>query len=73
MYFNAMFDEVPVKKPYNKDPTGHKQIRDYHHMLEILNHTFTSAPQWTDAAAHVGMVGEWSKLKIDHLHYLTLT
>lgn len=51
------FDEVPVKKPYNKDPTGHKQIRDYHHMLEILNHTFTTAPHWTDAAAHVGMVG----------------
>ena len=57
MYFNAMFDEVPVKKPYNKDPTGHKQIRDYHHMLEVLNHTFGSAPYWTDAAAHVGMVG----------------
>ncbi|KAK4550731.1 hypothetical protein LTR36_000310 [Oleoguttula mirabilis] len=57
MYFNSMFDEVPVKKPYNKDPTGHKQIRDYHHMLEILNHTFTTAPHWTDAAANVGMVG----------------
>lgn len=46
-----------MKKPYNKDPTGHKQIRDYHHMLEILNHTFTTAPHWTDAAANVGMVG----------------
>ncbi|KAF2773414.1 hypothetical protein EJ03DRAFT_265080 [Teratosphaeria nubilosa] len=57
MYFNSMFDEVPVKKPYNKDPTGHKQIRDYHHMLQILNHTFTTAPHWTDAAANVGMVG----------------
>lgn len=52
-----MFHEVPQKKPYNKDPTGHKQIRDYHHMLEILNHTFTTAPHWTDAAANVGMVG----------------
>lgn len=51
------FDEIPVKKPYNKDPTGHKQIRDYHHMLEILNFTFTTAPHWTDAAANVGMVG----------------
>lgn len=48
---------MPVKKPYNKDPTGRKQIRDYHHMLEVLNHTFTTAPQWTDAAANVGMVG----------------
>lgn len=57
MYFNSMFDEVPTKKPYNKDPTGHKQIRNYQHMLEILNHTFTTAPHWTDAAANVGMVG----------------
>ena len=57
MYFNAMFDEVPAKKPYNKDPTGVKQIRDYRHMLEVLNHTFTTAPHWTDAAANVGMVG----------------
>ncbi|KAI7337699.1 hypothetical protein KC315_g2134 [Hortaea werneckii] len=57
MWFNAMFDEIPVKKPYANDPTGHKQIRDYHHMLEVLNHTFTTAPHWTDAAANVGMVG----------------
>ncbi|KAI6908245.1 hypothetical protein KC318_g3598 [Hortaea werneckii] len=57
MWFNAMFDEIPVKKPYANDPTGHKQIRDYHHMLEVLNHTFTTAPHWTDAAAKVGMVG----------------
>ena len=57
MYFVAMFDEVPMKKPYNKDPTGRKQIRDYHHMLDVLNHTFTQAPTWTDAAAGVGMVG----------------
>ncbi|KAK3068525.1 hypothetical protein LTR53_013837 [Teratosphaeriaceae sp. CCFEE 6253] len=57
MYFNSMFEEVPRRDPYNKDPVGHKQIRDYHHMLEVLNHTFGSAPYWTDAAAHVGMVG----------------
>jgi len=57
MYFNAMFDEVPAKAPYNKDPTGRKQIRDYKHMLEVLNHTFTTAPTWTEGAANVGMVG----------------
>ena len=57
MYFNSMFQEVPMKHPYNKDPTGHKQIRDYHHMLEVLNHTFTTAPHWTDNAANAGMVG----------------
>ena len=26
-------------------------------MLEVLNHTFTTAPLWTNAAANVGMVG----------------
>ncbi|KAK5710889.1 hypothetical protein LTR17_018639 [Elasticomyces elasticus] len=52
-----MFEEVPRRDPYNKDPTGHRQIRDYHHMLEVLNHTFNTAPYWTDSAAHVGMVG----------------
>jgi phosphatidylserine decarboxylase len=57
MYFVSMFEEVPVKPPYNKDPTGHRQIRDYHHMLQVLNHVFGTAPEWTDAAANVGMVG----------------
>ncbi|KAI2777962.1 Phophatidylserine decarboxylase-domain-containing protein [Daldinia loculata] len=58
MYFNQMWDEIPLKKPYNKDPTGtKKQIRDYRHMLAVLNHIFTQAPQWTDAAFGVGMVG----------------
>ncbi|KAI0145102.1 Phophatidylserine decarboxylase-domain-containing protein [Xylariaceae sp. FL1272] len=57
MYFNAMWDEVPMKKPYYSDPTGRKQIRDYRHMLAMLNHIFTQAPQWNDAAFGVGMVG----------------
>lgn len=57
MLFTQMFQEVPVKHPYNKDPTGRKQVRDFYHFLEILNHAYTSAPTWTDAAANVGMVG----------------
>ncbi|KAF2717458.1 hypothetical protein K431DRAFT_315730 [Polychaeton citri CBS 116435] len=57
MYFTSMFDEIPVKHPYDKDPTGKKQIRNYHHMLEVLNHVFGNAPVWTDAAAGAGMVG----------------
>jgi phosphatidylserine decarboxylase len=58
MYFNQMWTEVPRKKPYYKDPTGSKrQIRDYRHMLATLNHVFTQAPQWNDAAFGVGMVG----------------
>ncbi|KAI3325294.1 Phophatidylserine decarboxylase-domain-containing protein [Xylariaceae sp. AK1471] len=58
MYFNQMWTEVPLKKPYYNDPTGSKrQIRDYRHMLATLNHVFTQAPQWTEAAFGVGMVG----------------
>lgn len=57
MLFTQMWDEIPNKAPYTKDPTGHQQIRDYGHMLSVLNHIFTRAPEWTDAAQNVGMVG----------------
>lgn len=53
-----MWDEVPHKKPYNRDPTGAmRQIRGYKHMLDVLNHVLTRPPEWRDAAAGVGMVG----------------
>ncbi|POR38219.1 Uncharacterized protein TPAR_01594 [Tolypocladium paradoxum] len=57
MYFVQMFDEVPRKHPYWRDPTGTRQIRDYEHMLQVLNHIVTRAPEWTDAAESVGVVG----------------
>ncbi|KAI0470828.1 Phophatidylserine decarboxylase-domain-containing protein [Xylariaceae sp. FL0804] len=57
MYFNQMWEEIPQKKPYYQDPTGKRQIRDYRHMLAMLDHIFTQAPQWSDAAFGVGMVG----------------
>ncbi|KAJ7268326.1 phosphatidylserine decarboxylase family protein [Mycena rebaudengoi] len=57
MYFRQMWDEVPCKPKYSKDPTGQRQIRDYDHMLDVLNHILTKGPEWTDAAASVGMVG----------------
>ncbi|KAL1843603.1 hypothetical protein VTJ49DRAFT_886 [Mycothermus thermophilus] len=57
MYFTEMWDEIPSKPPYNRDPTGRSQIRDYNHMLQVLNHVFGRAPEWTEAAASVGMVG----------------
>lgn len=57
MLFTQMWDEIPQKRPYTKDPTGHKAIRDYGHMLAVMNHVFSRAPEWTDAAENVGMVG----------------
>lgn len=48
MYFTAMWDEIPNKKPYDKDPTGKRPIKSYQHMLDVLNHVFGKAPEWTD-------------------------
>lgn len=56
-HVSAMFEEVPNKKAYKNDPTGNRQIRDYDHLLAVLNHLMTESPSWTNAAAHVGMVG----------------
>ncbi|KAJ5273830.1 hypothetical protein N7478_008955 [Penicillium angulare] len=57
MLLEGMFAEVPKKKPYRQDPTGHPEIRDYHHFLRILNHMLTTAPSWTDKSHRVGLVG----------------
>jgi len=57
LLFNSMFDEIPKKKPYTKDPSGHVQIRDYKHMLALLNHLLTQAPQWSTKSENAGMVG----------------
>jgi phosphatidylserine decarboxylase len=29
LLFTSMFDEIPSKQPYNRDPASHKQVRDY--------------------------------------------
>src|SRR4051794_20393200 len=42
MLINQMFEEIPKKKPYNDNPEGHKQLRDYKHFLELLNHILVS-------------------------------
>jgi phosphatidylserine decarboxylase len=53
MLFHQMFDEVPKKTPYNKDPTGRPQVRDYHQMLRLLNAILTHAPEFDES----GLVG----------------
>ena len=53
MLFNQMFEQVPRRPPYNKDPTGKPQVRDYRHMLELLNTIMTHAP----AFDRTGLVG----------------
>lgn len=57
LLFTSMFQELPSKKPYKDDPTGHRQIHDYKHMLQLFNHLMTEAPSWNDKAHRTGMVG----------------
>ncbi|KAK0486796.1 phosphatidylserine decarboxylase-like protein [Armillaria luteobubalina] len=57
MDFHQMFDQVPTKPPYNNDPTGTCQIRDYMHMLALFNKIITEAPDFEEADYKVGLVG----------------
>lgn len=57
MLLTSMFKEVPQSKRYGRDPTGNPEIRDYFHFLHVINHLLTTAPNWTDKAQRVGLVG----------------
>lgn len=46
MLFNQMFDQVPHKKSFSKDPTGKPQIKNYHQMLQVMNRVLTTAPEF---------------------------
>ena len=52
-----MLEQVPSKKPYKQDPTGHQEVRDLDHLLRVLNHIITTAPSWSDRSHGVGLVG----------------
>jgi phosphatidylserine decarboxylase len=53
MLFSQMFEQVPRRPPYNADPTGKPQVRDYQHMLQLLNTLMTHAPEFDQT----GLVG----------------
>lgn len=53
MAFHLMFEQVPHKPPYNQDPTGQPQVRDYRVMLQLFNAIMTEAPEFNDT----GLVG----------------
>ncbi|KAF9290760.1 hypothetical protein BGZ68_006158 [Mortierella alpina] len=57
MLLESMFEEVPHREPYNKDPMSHPQIRDYRHFLRVLNHILTTAPSMNDKSQRMGVVG----------------
>jgi phosphatidylserine decarboxylase len=53
MLFSQMFEQVPRRPPYDQDPTGKPQVRDYPHMLQLLNTVMTHAPDFD----RTGLVG----------------
>lgn len=44
--FTLMFQQVPAKEPYNKDPTGKPEVKDYNEMLQVFNYLMTKGPGW---------------------------
>jgi phosphatidylserine decarboxylase len=63
MLFNQMFEQVPRKPPYNKDPTGKPQVRDYRHMLQLLNTVMTHAPEYDQTClvgCPINTIFDWS-------------
>ncbi len=63
MLFNQMFEQVPRKPPYDKDPTGKPQVRSYHHMLRLLNTIMTQAPEFNESGlvgCPINTVFDWS-------------
>lgn len=58
MLFNLMFSQVPKKPPYNKTPTGKPQIRNYVHMLRVMNIILKTAPEFLEIDGHpAGLIG----------------
>ena len=53
MLFNQMFSQVPHTKRFSDSPTGKPQVRDYKHMLALLNAIMTQAPEFNET----GLVG----------------
>lgn len=53
MLFTEMFNQVPRKHFYDKDPTGKPQVRNYTQMLKLMNTLMTRAPEFNKT----GLVG----------------
>lgn len=53
MLFTKMFNQVPNRPPYNKTPTGKPQVRDYQHMLQLINAIIQRTPTFNET----GLVG----------------
>jgi len=46
MFFHQMFAQIPAK--YKETSTHQPQVRNCHHMLLLINHILTKAPEYND-------------------------
>jgi len=53
MLFTQMFEQVPNTPLFQNDPTGKPQVRNYQHMLQLINRIMTKAPEFDQT----GLVG----------------
>ncbi|WP_028715709.1 phosphatidylserine decarboxylase family protein [Pantoea ananatis] len=53
MFFSMMFEQVSKDKKHSYSPSGLPQIRDYQHMLSLINAILTHAPEFDES----GLVG----------------
>ena len=53
MYFHQMFEELPHTPQFRETPVGRPQVRDYEHMLALINRILTTAPSFNKT----GLVG----------------
>ena len=51
-----MFTEVPHKEPYCHDPLGKPQVRNFDHILRLINHIMDSGPRWSTIADKIGLI-----------------
>lgn len=54
MLFHQMFHQIPNKPPYNNDPTGRPQVRNYILMLQCFNEIMTKAPEYQKDTGLIG-------------------
>lgn len=53
LLFHQMFEQLPDRPKFRTTPTGDPQVRDYRHMLSLINAVLTTAPGYSTS----GLVG----------------
>lgn len=53
MQFHQMFEQLPSSKRFERTPTGAPQVRNYRHMIQLINKVLGTAPTYN----RTGLVG----------------